>query len=208
MSTAAATSCVGPAPSSCALLHSSRPWCAHSAAAVGSGNGGTIWGSSTSIKAKRAGKPRKKLTGDRPGSKTGGRPKSQPEKEAAVPVPDGDFEAVAEFDGPRPGSIFKAGPNGTGYYRDAPAAGPAAGPQVHTVRPSSASGACGAQQRPGRNLGGAGAVLRLMRRARSLLRLHFPLCRLRTTEQGRATAAERGRADDRRADVQFGQHLR
>ena len=29
-----------------------------------------------------------------------------------------DFVAATSFDGPRPGFSFKAGPNGTGYYRD------------------------------------------------------------------------------------------
>ena len=29
-----------------------------------------------------------------------------------------DFVAATSYDGPRPGFIFKAGPQGTGYYRD------------------------------------------------------------------------------------------
>ena len=37
-------------------------------------------------------------------------------------VADGDFAASAAFDGQREGWIFRAGANGTGYYRDAPSA--------------------------------------------------------------------------------------
>ena len=44
-----------------------------------------------------------------------------PEPEPEVPVSAEDFSASESFDGAREGWLFKSGPNGTGYYRDAKA---------------------------------------------------------------------------------------
>lgn len=53
---------------------------------------------------------------------------------ASAPAPNPDFSAAAEFQGSRPGFVFRSGNSGLGYYRDTPPVVMAAAPAAAPVR--------------------------------------------------------------------------